>query len=98
MREFPLLSTDRRQLRYAAVQQQEGIRFHRRGRRRGDDARYISQSVPTSLTAGESRRVSITMENSGVSTWTAGAYYRLGAQDPRDNTTWGASRIYLSTI
>ena len=58
----------------------------------GNNARYISQSVPTSVNPGQSFPVSIVMENNGVTTWTPAAGHKLGAQD----TTWGASRMLLS--
>jgi hypothetical protein len=57
-------------------------------------AMFVSQSVPTTMNAGAQYQVSVTMRNTGSSMWTAAAY-RLGAQNPRDNTTWGAARIAL---
>ena len=59
-----------------------------------DNATFISQSVPTSMTAGLSYNVSVTMRNSGTTTWTSDVY-KLGSQNPQDNTTWGTSRVYL---
>lgn len=59
-------------------------------------ATFVSQSVPTSMTAGSSTSVSVTMRNSGTSTWTPSAAHRLGAQNPQDNTTWGMARVDLS--
>ena len=37
----------------------------------------------------------LTMQNTGDTTWTAGTYYNLGAQNPADNTTWGTARMQL---
>ena len=59
-----------------------------------DDATFVSQSVPTSMTAGQSYSAWVTMRNSGTTTWTSDVY-RLGSQNPQDNTRWGTSRIYL---
>ncbi|HWT03608.1 MAG TPA: M4 family metallopeptidase [Pyrinomonadaceae bacterium] len=55
---------------------------------------FVSQSVPTSMTAGQTYSVSVTMYNSGTTTWTSDVY-KLGAQNPHDNVTWGTHRIYL---
>jgi hypothetical protein len=47
------------------------------------------------MTAGEFSTVSITMKNTGNTTWTAGTNYRLGSQNPQDNMTWGLNRVAL---
>jgi thermolysin len=60
------------------------------------NATFVSQSVPTSMTAGQSYSVSVTMRNSGTKTWTSDVY-RLGSQNPQDNTVWGFNRVYLPT-
>lgn len=65
------------------------------GSTQGNAALFIAQSVPTTMTAGASYPVSITMRNTGTTTWTAAHLYRLGAQGPQDNTNWGSARIYL---
>jgi YD repeat-containing protein len=56
-------------------------------------AAYVGQSVPTLVAAGRSFAVTIQMRNTGNTTWTRAEAYRLGSQNPRDNTTWGAGRI-----
>ena len=56
-----------------------------------DGASFVSQNLPvTTMTAGQSYTVSVTMKNTGSSTWTAEDGYYLGAQNPQDpvNTTW----------
>jgi thermolysin len=58
------------------------------------DATFISQSVPTSMTTGQSYNVSVTMRNSGTTTWTSDVY-RLSSQNPQDNSVWGFYRVYL---
>jgi hypothetical protein len=60
-----------------------------------NDAAFVSQSVPGEMTAGQAYPVSVTMNNVGDTTWTADAGYRLGSQNPQDNTTWGFSRVEL---
>jgi hypothetical protein len=60
-----------------------------------DNATFASQTVP-SMMAGQTYSVSVTMNNTGTSTWTAGNYY-LGSQNAQGNTTWGLNRINLSS-
>ncbi|MDE2026410.1 MAG: carbohydrate binding domain-containing protein, partial [Patescibacteria group bacterium] len=54
---------------------------------------FVSQSVPTSMVAGQSYSVSITMTNNGARDWTASSGYYLGSQNPQGNTTWGISQV-----
>ncbi len=60
-------------------------------------ATYESRSVPSSMMAGQSYDVSVTMRNTGTTTWTSGGPnpYRLGAQNPQDNSAWGTNRVEL---
>ncbi len=58
-------------------------------------ASFVSQSVSSSMTAGQTYSVSVTMLNSGTTTWTAANSYKLGSQNPQDNTTWGFNRVSL---
>ena len=58
---------------------------------------FVSQSVPYSMEAGYAYDVSVTMRNTGTSTWTDAAQFRLGSQNPRDNYTWGMHRVALPT-
>lgn len=60
-------------------------------------AKFVSQSVPTSMTGGQSYNVSVTMQNTGTNTWPAGSTYRLGSQNPQDNFNWGLNRVNLQT-
>ncbi len=61
----------------------------------GNDAAFVSQSVPSAVLSGETVTVSVTMRNTGTTTWTEAAAYHLGSQDPQDNTTWGTGRAVL---
>ncbi|MFI9811695.1 C1 family peptidase [Saccharothrix variisporea] len=56
-------------------------------------AEFVSQSLPTSVAAGQTHRVRITMRNTGIQAWTPERQYRLGAQNPQDNMTWGLGRV-----
>ncbi len=60
-----------------------------------NNAAFVSQSVPTTMTAGQSYAVSITLQNTGGTTWTTAAGYKLGSPNPQDNTTWGFGRVAL---
>jgi hypothetical protein len=49
------------------------------------------------MTAGQTYSVSITMKNTGTTSWTAAGAYKLGSQNPQDNGTWtGNNRVLLS--
>ncbi len=55
-----------------------------------------STSIPTTMLVGQSYPVTVTMQNDGSNNWTAAANYKLGSQNPADNTTWGLNRVNLS--
>jgi uncharacterized membrane protein len=60
-------------------------------------AQFVSQSVPQQLQPGEKKTVAITMKNTGATTWTQAGQYKLGTQNPQDNTLWiGGTRVYLA--
>src|SRR5437762_4265043 len=61
----------------------------------GNGAQFIFQSAATTMTAGLRYNVSVTMRNTGTTTWSAAHLYRLGSQNPQDNGNWGKNRIYL---
>lgn len=60
------------------------------------DAQFISQFVPTVMNPGQTYSVSVTMKNIGSAAWAPGSY-RLGSQNPADNTIWGLNRVELSS-
>lgn len=60
-----------------------------------NDATFVSQQVPVTVNPGQQVDVTVTFANSGTSTWTEAAGYRLGAENPRDNGIWGTGRVYL---
>jgi hypothetical protein len=68
----------------------------------GDDADFVSIAFLDGyggvLTFGEPGKyylVSVTMKNTGSTTWTAATGYKLGSQNPAFNNTWGISRVSL---
>lgn len=56
---------------------------------------FVSQNVPSTMTAGQSYAVSVTMKNAGSNTWTTAGSYNLGSQNSQDNGTWGTARVGL---
>ncbi|MBI3650029.1 MAG: matrixin family metalloprotease [Acidobacteria bacterium] len=61
-----------------------------------DNAAFVSQVVSSSMSPGQAVGVSVTMQNTGTTTWTANSVYKLGSQNPQDNTTWGLNRVNLT--
>jgi hypothetical protein len=61
------------------------------------NAAFVAQSVPATMPAGQLVSVSVTMRNTGGTTWTAAALYRLGAINPHDNSNWGMNRVELGS-
>ncbi len=62
-----------------------------------NNSQYLSQSVPTTVSAGEVFSVSLTFKNSGSYVWKKSnpKGYFLGSENSRDNFTWGTNRLYL---
>ncbi|MFB9288640.1 NBR1-Ig-like domain-containing protein, partial [Pseudoduganella plicata] len=61
----------------------------------GDAAGFVSQTMPAALRAGQPVTFSVSMVNTGTTTWSEGASFRLGSQNPQDNRVWGG-RVYLT--
>ena len=57
-------------------------------------ATFVGQSVPSSVVAGETFSATVTMQNTGTTTWTSAGGYRLGSLVTGD--PWG-SRALLDT-
>jgi hypothetical protein len=60
-----------------------------------DGAKFVRQTVAGSMVAGREYGVSVTVMNTGNTTWSAAGNFRLGSQSPTDNLTWGKGRIDL---
>lgn len=58
-------------------------------------AEPVAQQVPSTMTAGATVPVEVTMKNSGTGPWLPEQRYRLGSFAPQDNVTWGKNRIEL---
>src|SRR5581483_6325966 len=61
-----------------------------------NSAAFISQSVPSTMIAGQSYTVTVTMRNMGTNTWSDASKYRLGSQAAQDNIRWGFNRVKLT--
>ncbi|HEX3184551.1 MAG TPA: hypothetical protein VHQ94_07130 [Pyrinomonadaceae bacterium] len=56
------------------------------------DATFVRHQVPTSMIAGRKYPVSVTMRNTGITTWTSGGANSFGLGANRDSDTWGLTR------
>lgn len=61
-----------------------------------DNAKFVSQTVPSSMIAGQTYSVSLQMLNTGYSTWTRATTY-LRSESPGANLTWGLNTVGLAT-
>ncbi len=58
---------------------------------------FVSQSVPTSMVAGQTYFVSFNFVNSSNTPWTTAGGFSLGSMNPLANTTWGPNTQALPT-
>jgi RHS repeat-associated protein len=56
-------------------------------------AQFVSQSVPATMSPGHTYPVTIVMQNTGTTTWTAHGDRGLASANPLANNTWNAVRI-----
>jgi hypothetical protein len=63
-----------------------------------ENALFISQTVPTTMTAGQSVPVTVVMQNNGTMDWTNTGTNPFGLGDPADAASvWGiGARVYLA--
>lgn len=61
------------------------------------NALYLDGWAPSPMTPGQSAQAWVRFQNLGGTTWTSGGAnpFRLGAQNPQDNSTWGTNRVEL---
>jgi len=64
-----------------------------------DAATGVNIAAPSTMAPGSTAYVTVTIRNSGTTTWYPGMAnpYRLGSQNPQDNTTWGVGRVELGS-
>jgi RHS repeat-associated protein len=58
-------------------------------------AAALAMNVPP-LTQGQNATISVTMQNTGTTTWPAGSNYKLGSKNPDENLIWGVQRVDLA--
>jgi uncharacterized repeat protein (TIGR01451 family) len=63
-----------------------------------NDASFVSQSVPATMASGQTYSVTVTMRNTGASTWTPDGDYQLASENQPDNQRWGISRVNLNSV
>ncbi|PWU20771.1 MAG: hypothetical protein C5B50_03200 [Verrucomicrobia bacterium] len=61
----------------------------------GNQATVVSSSVPSGVLPGATFSATVTMNNSGATSWYSSVPFQLGSQSPQDNTTWGLNRVNL---
>ncbi len=65
----------------------------------GNDAQFVSQTVPATMRAGQPYNVVVKMRNTGTLAWQDGTGYRLGAQNPVDSRSWvSTGRAHVSGV
>ncbi len=63
-----------------------------------NNASFVSQTVPATMVPGQNYSVTVTMRNTGASTWTPDGDYQLASENLPDNQRWGIDRVNLTTI
>lgn len=59
------------------------------------NAQFVGQSVNAAMQINASQTVTLQFKNTGTRTWTRAANFKLGPQNPPDNSTWGVWLIDL---
>ena len=62
-----------------------------------NNAQVVGMTVPNRMITGNTYNVAVIMQNTGTTTWSPGANYRLGSQNPHDNFIWGMHRVALGS-
>lgn len=61
----------------------------------GNGAAFVEQAVPSTAEAGSTLSATVTMRNTGTTTWSLADGYYLGSAAPMDNMTWGTNRAFM---
>jgi RHS repeat-associated protein len=59
------------------------------------NAVFVSQSVPAAMVTGAVYNVTVSMRNTGNTTWSSAGAYFIGSQNPENNATWGGARVAM---
>jgi hypothetical protein len=60
-----------------------------------NSSRFVTLDLPTIIASGATTLVSITIKNTGTTSWTKAEGYKLGSVDPENNIIWGTNRVEL---
>lgn len=60
-----------------------------------NEASFVSQFIPP-MVPGENVTVTVTIKNTGTTSWTKFRGYALGSQNPPENTTWGPAQVEMA--
>ncbi|MEM2121340.1 MAG: MopE-related protein [Candidatus Woesearchaeota archaeon] len=60
-----------------------------------NDALCLETNIPNNMIVGRTYPISIKMKNIGINPWTKTDNYKLGSQNPQDNTIWGLNRVEI---
>lgn len=64
---------------------------------RGSNAQFVGQSIASEMNTSMPYFASVTMKNTGITTWRANSTFKLGAQNPQDNSIWlPTSRVVVA--
>ncbi len=59
------------------------------------NSQFVSQTVPTAVSPGQSFNVTLKWLNTGTQTWSGSGGFRLASQNPALNTIWGGNSVLL---
>jgi hypothetical protein len=79
-----------------SCQDEDSINAILKGTFIGNDARFISQTVPEKMIAGKKYPITVNIRNNGRFNWSLDKKYRLGSQNEQDNNIWGLNRIEMN--
>lgn len=57
------------------------------------NAQFSAQTLVAAMLPGQTKSVTVQMRNNGNYTWTAATNFRLGSQNPANNSTWSVARV-----
>ena len=61
-----------------------------------NDAQFLGQNVPNTMSSGQSYPVSVTFLNNGSEVWEEEESYKLISQNPSNNNIWGINEVKLN--
>ncbi len=61
-----------------------------------DNSVFVSQTVPATMTAGQTYQITMTFTNTGNTTWTKALNFKLASRNPADTKAFGLNRVLLA--